>query len=196
MSIADEISRIRKEYIPSSRVAKRVEYEGQVRKYLKTISNISFDDFENILSTIDSDYWKGEELEGRFHPLFGKPNRNKIVKNSLDKIRHFLKVTYNDEDVDNVDELMSEIKGMWYGSASLFFYVKDPDHYNVFLQVTVDGIKRIYTAESKNLHYRRPFHKNYSLFNKLCEKLKTEYSLKPQELDIVLTVFGKREERS
>jgi len=82
---------------------------------------------------------------------------------------------------------------MWYGSASLFFYVKNPDQYSVFLPVTVKGIKNIYPEKSKSLNYRRPFHKNYPLFNELCKNLKTEYTLKPQELDIILTVFGKKE---
>lgn len=82
---------------------------------------------------------------------------------------------------------------MWYGSTSLFFYIKNPDQYSVFLPATVAGIKKIYPTESKNLHYKRPFHKNYPLFNKLCEELKTEYSLKPQELDIILAIFGKEE---
>lgn len=62
-----------------------------------------------------------------------------------------------------------------------------------FSPATAKGIKEIYPTESKNLFYRRPFRKNYPLFNTLCEKLKTEFSLKPQELDIILTVFGKEE---
>ena len=193
MNVAKEISRIKKDYIPSVRVLKRIEYEEQARKFLSDISDISFDDFDTIISLIDSDYWKDEEVEGRFYPLFSKPNRNKIATNSLGQIRQLLIAAYQDEDISKVDTLVSDLSGMWYGSASLFFYIKNPDQYNVFLPVTVEGIKKIYPTESKNLHYRRPFHKNYPLFNKLCEKMKAEYSLKPQELDIILTIFGKKE---
>jgi len=193
MNVAKEISRIKKDYIPSVRVLKRVEYEEQARKFFSDISDISFDDFYAIISLIDSDYWKDEEVEGRFYPLFSKPNKNKIATNSLGQIRQLLKAAYQDEDMSKVDTLVSDLSGMWYGSASLFFYIKNPDRYSVFLPVTVEGIKKIYPTESKNLHYRRPFNKNYPLFNKLCEKLKAEYSLKPQELDIILTVFAKRE---
>ena len=193
MHVTKEISRIKKDYIPSVRVLERVEYEEQARKFLSDISDISFDDFYTIISLIDSDYWEGEEIEGRFYPLFSKPNRNKIATNSLGQIRQLLIAAYQNENMSKVDALVSDLSGMWYGSASLFFYIKNPDRYSVFLPVTVKGIKKIYPTESKNLHYRRPFHKNYPLFNRLCEKLKAEYSLKPQELDIILTVFAKRE---
>ena len=192
MNAAKEISRIKKDYIPSVRVLKRVEYEEQARKFLSDISDISFDEFYTIISLIDSDYWKNEEVEGRFYPLFSKPNKNKIATNSLAQIRQLLIAAYQDENVSKVDTLVSDLSGMWYGSASLFFYIKNPDQYSVFLPVTVEGIKKIYPSESKNLHYRRPFHRNYPLFNKLCKKLKAEYSLKPQELDIILTIFGKK----
>lgn len=193
MDVAKEILRIRKKYIPTVRILGRAEYEEQVRKFLSTISDISFDDFFTIISLIDSDYWKDEEVEGRFYPLFSKPNRNKIAANSLGQIRGLLIAAYQDEDIGKVDTLVSGISGMWYGSASVLFYIKNPDQYSVFLPVTVAGIKKIYPTESKNLHYRRPFHKNYPLFNKLCEELKVEYSLKPQELDIILAIFGKEE---
>ena len=191
--VAEEISRIKNVYISTERVLKRTKYEEQARMILSDISDISFDGFNTIISLIDSDYWEDEEVEGRFHPLFSKPNRNKIETNSLGQIRQLLKTAYQDEDINKVDTLVSDLRGMYYGSASLFFYIKNPNQYNVFLPVTVKGIKNIYPTESKNLHYRRPFHKNYPLFNKLCEKLKVEYSLKPQELDIILTIFGKKE---
>jgi len=193
MNVAKEISRVKEDYIPSVRVLKRIKYEEQTRKLLSNISDISFDDFDTIVSLIDSDYWEDEEIEGRFYPLFSKPNRNKIATNSLEQIKQLLKAAYQNGDMSEVDTLVSDLSGMWYGSASLFFYIKNPDQYSVFLPVTVKGIKNIYPTESKNLHYRRPFHKNYPLFNTLCEKLKAEYSLKPQELDIILTVFGKKE---
>lgn len=193
MNVAKEISRIKEEYIPSVRVMKRIEYEEQARKLLSDVSDISFDNFDTIISLIDIDYWEDEEVEGRFYPLFSKPNRNKIATNSIGQIRQLLIAAYQDEDMSKVDILVSDLSGMWYGSASLFFYIKNPDQYSVFLPVTVKGIKKIYPKESKNLQYRRPFQKNYPLFNKLCEKLKVEYSLKPQELDIILTVFAKRE---
>jgi len=193
VNVAEKIFRIKVKYIPPVRVQMRIEYEEQTRKYLGNISDISFEDFYTIISLIDSDYWEDEEIVGRFYPLFSKPNRNKIATNSIEQIRQLLKAAYQYEDPSKVDTLVSKLSGMWYGAASLFFYIKNPDQYSVFLPVTVKGIKNIYPTESKNLRYRRPFHKNYPLFNKLCEKLKAEYSLKPQELDIILTLLGKKE---
>ena len=193
MNVAKEIARIRKEYIPSKRVLERTKYEDNARELLSDISTISFDSFAIIINLIDSDYWEDEQVIGRFYPLYSQPNMNKIETNSLERIIKFLQATYQNEDMDKVDEIVPDLKGMWYGSSSLFFYIKNPNQYSVFLPVTVKGIKKIYPKESKNLYYRRPFLKNYKLFNKLCEKLKVDYSLKPQELDIVLTIFGKKE---
>lgn len=193
MRVAEEITRIKNEYIPSKRVQERIEYEDLARKLLSKDSLVSFNDFESIIAIIDSDYWEDEQVMGRFYPLFSQPNMNKIRTNSLGKTSELLRATFRDEDVDKVDVIVPDLKGMWYGSASLFFYMKNPNEYSVFLPVTVKGIKKIYPKESKKLYYRRPFAKNYMLFNKLCEKLKADFSLKPQELDIILTIFGKKE---
>lgn len=123
MNVAKEISRVKEDYIPSVRVLKRIKYEEQTRKLLSNISDISFDDFDTIISLIDSDYWEDEEIEWRFYPLFSKPNRNKIATNSLEQIKQLLKAAYQNGDMSEVDTLVSDLSGMWYGSASLFFYI-------------------------------------------------------------------------
>lgn len=193
MSVSEEITRIKENYLPTIRVEMREKYEEEVRAFLSNIPDISFEDLDTIMSLMDSDYWEDEELEGRFYPLFSKPNRNKIFTNEIEQIRQLLVTTFQNENLENVDNIVSDISGMWYGSASLFFYIRNPSKYNVFLPVTVRGIKKIYPVESKSLRYSRPFDKNYLLFNKLCDKLKKEFMLQPQELDLILTVFGKKE---
>ena len=42
---------------------------------------VNKDDLEDIILLLDSDYWFGEEIDGRFFPLFSKPNINNIFKN-------------------------------------------------------------------------------------------------------------------
>ena len=54
-------------------------------------------------------------------------------------------------------------------------------------------MKAIYPEAAKELAYDRPFEKNYLLFNDLCNRLKKQFSVQPQELDILLTVLGKQE---
>jgi len=78
MNANEEISRFKGEYIPSERVLKRALYENEARKLLSNILDLSREDFDNLISLIDLDYWENEKVGGRFHPLFSKPNRNKI----------------------------------------------------------------------------------------------------------------------
>lgn len=94
---------------------------------------------------------------GRFYPLFSQPNINKIESNNFERVDELVKTAFWDEDLTSVYLIVSDLRGMGYGSASLLFYLKNPKKYNVFLPVTVRGIKEIYPQESKKLNYRRPF---------------------------------------
>jgi len=195
LDTAKEISRIRNTRIPFKRISKRDEYERKAKSLLlEKIASLSWDVIDSVISLIDSDFWDREKIEGRFFPLFSKPNRNRIRTNTIRQLRRFLCTIIEDEDIGKIDDVISDLNGISYGAASLFFYIKDNNRFNVFLPATVKGLKTIYSEGAKDLIYARPFEKNYSLFNKLCASLKKEYSLKPQELDIILTVFGKEVE--
>ena len=195
LDIARQISQIRDSIIPSDRVQKRAEYEDKAKNILLSkLTSLSWDSLDSIISLIDSDFWHGEVVDGRFYPLFCTPNRNKIKTNDLKHLKGFLINIFDKEDIKSIDELISDLNGIFYGATSVFFYIKDSARYNVFLKVTVRGLKVIYPQEAKELAYDRPFEKNYSLLNELCDKLKKEFFLKPQELDIILTVLGKQKQ--
>ena len=193
MDITSQISQIRDSRIPPERIRKRAEYETKAIKLLTSrIHNLSFDSLESIISLIDSDFWQGEEVEGRFYPLFCKPNSNRIKTNNINELKEFLITIIEKEDVAKIDHLIPSLNGIGYGAASVFFYIKDSSKYNVFLPVTVKGLKVVYPEEAKELVYDSPFAENYPLFNDLCNNFKKKFSLKPQELDILLTVIAKQ----
>lgn len=194
MDVEKEISQIRNDYVSSERIRKRSEYEKSARGLLspRDISNLSWDTLDNVISLIDSDFWKREEVGGRFFPLFSKPNRNRIHTNDIEKIKEFLLSIFKDDDLAKIDEKISKLTGIGYGFASLLFYINDKARYNVFLRVTAKGIRAAYPGKAKTLKYGSPFDRNYRLFNELCGNLKRDYSLQPEELDIILTVLGKR----
>jgi len=195
LGTANQISLIRKSRIPPERIRKRAEYEDKAKELLVAkISNLSWSLIDSVISLIDSDFWQGEEVEGRFFPLFCKPNRNRIKTNDLRNLKEFLTAIIEKENVARIDELISRLNGISYGAASLFFYVKDRNRYNVFLPVTVKGLKAVYPEKAKEVTYERPFAENYSLFNDLCNSLKKEFSVEPQELDILLTVLAKQKQ--
>lgn len=195
MDIANQISRIRDSRISPERIRKRAYYEDKARTILteRRETGLSWKSLDVIISLIDSDFWQGEEFEGRFYPLFGKPNMNRIKNNGIKDLREFL-ATVEVEDLAGIDEVISSLNGISYGAASVFFYVKNRNRYNVFLPVTVKGLKAVFPEKAKKLVYGRPFEVNYSLFNDLCNSLKQEFSVQPQELDILLTVLTKQEQ--
>ena len=195
MDIPSLISQIRDSRIPPERIKKRAEYENKAIILLSSrIHNLSFDSFDSIISLIDTDFWQGEEVEGRFYPLFCKPNRNRIKTNDINELKKFLTAIIEKENIAKIDDQISSLNGISYGAASLFFYITDSKQYNVFLPVTVKGIKLVCPAEAKELTYGRPFAENYSLFNDLCNNFKKEFSIKPQELDILLTLIAKQKQ--
>lgn len=193
LDIASEISRIKSSHIPTERIEKRAQYENEARNLLVTkMPDLTWDLIDSVISLIDSDFWQGEQFDGRFYPLFCKPNRNRIRTNDLKHLEEFLAAVIR-KDVSIIDDLISDLDGINYGAASLFFYIIDRERYNVFIKATVNGLKTIYPEEARELAYDSPFEKNYSLFNSLCGHLKNEFSVQPQEVDIILTVLGKQE---
>lgn len=87
MSVSDEITRIKKDYLPNVRVEMREKYEEEARENLSNMEDITFESLNTIMSIMDSDYWEDEGLEGRFYPLFSIPNRNRILSNNIDPAR-------------------------------------------------------------------------------------------------------------
>jgi hypothetical protein len=191
----EKISQIRDSTIPKERIRKRAEFENEAKNLiLSSISRLSWESVDSIISHIDSDFWHGEEVDGRFYPLFCTPNKNRIKTNDIGRIKEFLIAIFEKDDIESIDAAISDLNGIFYGAASVFFYINDSNRYNVFLKVTTKGLKAIYPEEAKELAFERPFGKNYALFNKLCNRLKREFSVEPQELDIILTVLGKQKQ--
>ena len=71
LNIAKQIEQIRDSRILVERIQKRLEYENKAKRTLLTkLSILTWSSLDSILSIMDSDLWHGEEIEGRFYPLF------------------------------------------------------------------------------------------------------------------------------
>jgi hypothetical protein len=189
--IIKEISEIRNGTITNERIKKRKKYEDIAKQYIiNELPKLNMEKFEKFLSLLDSDFYNQQEIEGRFFPLFNIPNINRIKKNYVINIEKLIKLII-DEDFDKIDECLSFLNGISYGFVSLLFYIFDSNKYNIFLNSTFKGINNLYPIDAKNLRYGKPFKNNYILFNKFCNNFKKEYSVEPQEMDILLVNFGR-----
>ena len=71
MDVEKEIYQIRNDYVSSERIRKRSECEKIARDLLspESISKLSWNTLDTVISLIDSDFWKEEEIGGRFFPF-------------------------------------------------------------------------------------------------------------------------------
>jgi hypothetical protein len=89
------------------------------------------------------------------------------------------------------------LKGVGNGLISSLLYLKNPDKYNIFLGTLSKGLLTVYPDKRSTFNYSRDqFDKNYSAFNDLVNRLRSECSLVPQQVDIVLTVLAEEAEET
>lgn len=195
LNVAREINKI-KSNISKDRILKRAEYEDKAKSFiLENIASLSIGSFDSIISLMNTDYYGGKLTQNRFYPLFSTPQRNMIRNNKINQLKALIAIAFQKEDLTKIDEITLNLRGIKYGAASLFLYIKNKKLYNVFIPSTVKGLTVAYPEKANSIIYGEPFKENYLFFNSLCNELKQKYSIAPQELDIILTVLGKRGER-
>ncbi len=184
LDISNEIIRLKSE-IEKERIDKRIEFENKARKAILTnIDSLTHSSFDLIMSIMNSDIRNGKINTDRFYPLFSTPQRNIIKTTDIEQVKTLIITAFEKEDLPKIDGI--KIRGIKYGAPSLFLYMKNSDKYNVYIPSTVRGLKVAYPEKAKDIIYGEPFSKNYLVFNTLCNELKQKYSIKPQELDIIL----------
>lgn len=135
---------------------------------------------------LDMDFYKEEPISGRFGLLFRGDTRNRIMSNDLEKLNELFLEIYWNENLDEAERLISELDGVSDGIVSCLLYLKNREKYNVFIPATAEGIKVAFP----NISFVGSFKERFSEFNKLANRLKQRCNLKPQEMDVILTVLG------
>jgi len=191
LSASKDIDEIRRKHISQERIERRRVYEEKAREILvRSIGALSYRHLDGFLDNIDSDFSEGKESKGRFGSLAGTPNRNRLHECDLEKVNELFSAVFNQEAIDKVDQLLEHLRGVGYGLVSLLLYLKNPDKYNVFLNRVTRGILAVYPEKVSVFDYAEPFSENYMAFNDAVNQMRIKYGLKPQEVDIVLTVAG------
>lgn len=182
--VKNAVRDIQKEYIPLDRIKKRREYEDRA---INVIANnkgrLTKEHIKEIIKLLDSEFWKGQRINKRFGLLLWGRNQKLIIKNDEKIMNLMFSQIYDKENLDEVEVLTSKLKGVGYGFISCILYLKNREHYNIFLNATMEGINAAFPEEPD---FYGPFKNRYSRFNKLANELKNECDLKPQEMDIIL----------
>jgi hypothetical protein len=181
------IREIQEENLPKERIEKRKKYEDSAIEIItKHLGKLTKDHVGKVIDFLDSDYWEGKQTIRRFGLLFWGRNRKLIVGNDEKKMNLLFSEVYGKEKLDEVEVLISDLKGVGDGFVSCTLYLKDRSRYNVFVNATAEGIKAAFPEEPD---FYGSFEERYSRFNELVNKLRKECNLEPQEVDVVLTVL-------
>lgn len=187
--MTDKITEIIKQAVPEIRVNKRKEQEQEARDIIvKNLGALTAEQLALFFEKADTDYWEDKSKQGRFGVTFLGNNRKLICEN-LSEANKWIKDLWTaplNECIALVDRFMKEnpIKGAKYGFPSLILYLRDPERFNLWIQVMRDGIEKV-TGES----FAGDSGMAYEKLNTAINQFRDQYKLAPQALDIVLTVL-------
>lgn len=190
------VKRIQKKYIPKQRIEERKKYENLAIEIItKNLGKLTKGHIRKIAERLDTDFWKGRTIRRRFGLLVWG-NLKRILANDEKKMNLFFSEVFGKENLDDVEVLISDLKGIGDGFVSSMLYLKDRQGYNVFVNATSEGVKAAFPREPD---FYGSFKDRYACFNSLANELKKECDLEPQEIDIILTNLpswiGEAEER-
>ncbi|MBD3172953.1 hypothetical protein GF326_10815 [Candidatus Bathyarchaeota archaeon] len=129
-------------------------------------------------------------MMARFGHTLKGPNYNEIISNDVEDVNNLVHSIFNNDDLDEVQEKSKTIRGTKHGLTSIFYYLKDNDAYNIYLPITVQGLVELYPEYSDEIDYDGELKENYTKYNEACNDFKQEYSIKPQELELILSVIS------
>jgi len=181
------IDRIREEYNSQQRINYRKNKEDQAINILHdNLGNLNSNNIGKILKLIDADIHNGRIVNRRFGLMLGGRNYNLILKNDNKLLNRLFIDVFEKEKIDNVEDLISDLMGIGEGLVSCLLYLKNREKYNIFLPSTSQGIKTFFPQEP---NFIGSYEARYLRFNELANKVRINYKLEPQEIDLVLAVF-------
>lgn len=183
----DIVTDIVAQHATAARITARKSAESEARNLLvANLGNINSDHLAQLFRIIDRDFWDGKSKQGRFGVTFQGSNAKKICSQS-DKANEWIKAFWqvSEEKVyDLIGRFMKEkpIKGAGYGFPSLILYLRDPQKFNMWLNVMMWGLDYI-----EGRTFSGALGEDYRKYNQALIDFRIKYKLEPQALDIVVT---------
>jgi len=180
-------------HMPESRLKSRLKGEGEAKSMLAEKSGqFTEDDIRAFLAALNTDFWNEKERKDRFMPAFYGSLANQIA-GSLTAFNHWTAKLWQaaEEDIDTLlDELWqkNEVAGSGTSLPTAILYLRDPDRYAVWIPAMEHGVKAV--IPTLQLKKRRTA-AGYRVFNEAAEAIRQQLALKPQAMDVVLTLASK-----
>jgi len=183
------VALIQEKYIPKERIEKRKANEDEAIEILTNdLGKLNRNQIGRIIELLDTDLWQGEIIRQRFGLMLWGRNQRLIVDNEESALNRFFLEIFGKENLEEVDVLTADLKGIGDGFVSSTLYLKDRNKYNIFVERTAKGIEAAFPNERG---FQGVFRDRYMRFNSLVNELKNRCGLEPQEMDIVLTELPK-----
>ncbi|BBA70622.1 McrB family protein [Geobacter sulfurreducens] len=187
----EKVLEIIKNHVPEIRMQQRKANEQEARQLIvQNLGGMTASQLATFFEKIDTDYWDGKSKQGRFGITFLGNNR-KLICEQVDVANKWIQLLWNakdDECAFLVDKFMKErpLKGAKYGFPSLILYLRDPNRFNIWLDVMWAGMK-VYSGKT----YSGDSGTDYEKLNSAINQFRDEFQIAPQSLDIVLTELSK-----
>ncbi len=191
----DEIIEIHEE-IRSERIKYREECENDAIRLIKeNLGSLDDDQFESLLENINADLNRnGKKVQNRFGNTFTGRNLIFIKKNKIEDINKFIFKVFDGENLNDIESDLEELTGLGKGFVSALLYLKNRDRYNIFLKRPERGLLNCLMRDQR---FKGTLKQKYIEFNNSVNEIKREcekkdMQLKPQEIDIILSVLAKK----
>lgn len=134
------------------------------------------------------------ETHTRLRPAFMGNNQKRMLESS-DKLNQWTRDLWKNKDPSlKIFEQFwshSNVKGAGISFPSMIMYLKNPDHYAIWLPFLTDALSKFANQRVP----KRGSLENYFDFNSAVDRnLRKPFDLQPQEIDYILFCIGKRSE--
>jgi len=183
----EKILTARKAHVFKERLEIRKESETKAKNLLTSkIGKFDEKDLREFFSHMNHDFWNGKHKSNRFGLAYIGSNLNALA-NQINIVNEWMENLWETDEKD-LKELVDEfyatkpIKNAGTAFPSVILYLRNPSIYNLCFKKMVRTLSE-HTQFSES-RYSGEF---YFQYNDVVNKLKNNFSLLPQELDIILT---------
>jgi MoxR-like ATPase len=189
---AELIALWQSEGMSSERISPRKEAEEKARQMISAkVGQFTEDDLQKFLKLVNQDL-----KDKRIKPFrFGLAFIGKILKqliSQVDMVNTWIDRLWkaSESELGKLLDTFWEQKPIIYAGMAfptLILYLRDPSRFNLWVQSPLQGLKKLTGFSSSGVNSEA-----YFGYNDKVNELKHQYNLQPQEMDIILTLAGRR----